>query len=307
MKAVPVLCFAAMAGSGWFATSLGPQVDVPRDPAGLEANETHASASLLGQFRTNLSSWLWLRTDLYLHNGVEMRQLTDDEAKAGVEGEAAAEGHELHDESHSTTAVPPKERDFRGIFGDIERTVATTQDMHAHKHREPAEAMPLFRLMTWADPEFTQGWLVGGMVLAQEKPGGSAAAIAYLKEGLESNPRSMPILVDLGRLYARQLGDVKNAVTYFNRAIDSAPVGMLEEEQAETLLEAYRWSALCYRELGDATRLASVAREGLSKFRGDVILARTLYPVPPVLTLPGEKEYLEWKLRTDGTNKRLEE
>src|SRR5579864_179950 len=77
---VPTFAVVLMAGGGYAVSDLQPLVS-PRasDMAGLQAHETHASASLLGQFRTSFSSWLWFRTDLYLHNGVEMRQMTDDE------------------------------------------------------------------------------------------------------------------------------------------------------------------------------------------------------------------------------------
>src|SRR5688500_7510109 len=84
----------AMAGCGLFVATLGPILQPPEAPAGLDAHETNASASLLGQFRSSASAWLWLRTDLYLHNGVEMRPMTEWEKKSGVQNHGAAEdGH----------------------------------------------------------------------------------------------------------------------------------------------------------------------------------------------------------------------
>ena len=52
------------------------------------------------------------------------------------------------------TAIPSPDRDFRGWMGDLERETGTYRDMHNHTHNEPEQAIPLFRLMTWIDPNF---------------------------------------------------------------------------------------------------------------------------------------------------------
>src|SRR5205814_1832242 len=112
----PLIGIVLMAGGGYAVSDLHRIVNPPAsDMAGLQAHETHASVSLLGQFRTSASSWLWLRTDLYLHNGVEMRQMTEEEKNSGMSSEEAAEdGHKrLMDESTVLTTVPNKQRDFR--------------------------------------------------------------------------------------------------------------------------------------------------------------------------------------------------
>ncbi len=103
MKAlVPVLIICALAVASGFTVSDVREEAKPKGRyAGLEAHETHASASLLGQFRTSVSGWLWLRTDLYLHNGVAMRPLTDQEIASGRTGVGSSDNHGV-----TSTTIP---------------------------------------------------------------------------------------------------------------------------------------------------------------------------------------------------------
>src|SRR5262245_38227364 len=71
VKALPYLLCLGLASSGYVAGNLKSYTEAPVVPAGLDAHETNAAASVIGQFRTTTTGWLWLRTDLYLHNGVE--------------------------------------------------------------------------------------------------------------------------------------------------------------------------------------------------------------------------------------------
>lgn len=112
--AIGIACALAI-GAGWNAVGLRDQVDPPHPVAGLDANDSSASASLLGQFRTTTSSWLWLRTDLYLHNGVELRPLTNAERSRGAKGVGSSEkdlGQALNEDS-VVTSIPSPDRDFR--------------------------------------------------------------------------------------------------------------------------------------------------------------------------------------------------
>src|SRR5436853_222299 len=164
------LGIGVVASAGWKAQDLRPIVNPAIRDQSLEVQENSATASLMGQFRTTVSGWLWLRADLYLHNGVEMRPLSEEEQKRGVSIENAKEdGHDKLHAENEVTSVPPKERDFRGIFGDVERQVASFHDKHNHSHNDPSVAMPLYRLMTWLDPQFIQGWAMGAMILNRDK------------------------------------------------------------------------------------------------------------------------------------------
>jgi hypothetical protein len=270
---------ALMMGSGMMVATTAPQVNVTEPPPGLEVHETHAAASLLGQFRTSVSGWLWLRTDLYLHNGVEMRMMTEHEKAIGLEThEAADDGHDpLHDESFVVTTVPPKERDFRGILGDIERATASYKDMRGHSHNDPKSALPLFRLMTWLDPHFIPGWTTGGTVLARERNDeGLQKALSYLGEGLRQNPNSIAILCEIARLHMSRSKNFEQAKNYLERARTASKQMSAERlaGQMEDVNQVYRWLALCYREMGLQDQSQATAAEGFRIFTDDRVLER---------------------------------
>jgi hypothetical protein len=168
VKALPALAIGAAIAAGVAIQSVAPEVNPPNRPAGLNAHDEAAGASLLGQFRTSAAAWLYLRADLYLHNGVEMRPLTEAEIKSGRVGVGVHEDEQqLHgDEMNMVTVVPGREQDFRGIFGDIERATNAYKDMTAHKHNDPMDSLPLFRLMTYVDPQFIPGWTTGATIMA---------------------------------------------------------------------------------------------------------------------------------------------
>lgn len=268
-------------------------VQLPKEalqPVGLDAQDTNASASLVGQFRTNASAWLWMRTDLYLHNGVEMRPLTAAEKREGKDADHAAHEDGI-EEGEITTVVPPKEHDFRGVFGDIERLTTAYQPMGGHTHNEPRNALPLFRLMTWLDPQFLRGWTIGASVIAQDD---TDAAIAYLKEGLTKNPRSLALHGDIGRLYAAKNKDFTKALEYLDKAIAlGEQTKNADEEGRDNFLDALRWAALCHRELGNHAMREAVGQYGLTQFPGDPVLARAAKHIPLVLTEKGRKALLE--------------
>jgi len=271
MRLAGILSLGAMLGSGLLASDLRKQVQAPEGYAGLESHETHASASLLGQFRTSVSAWLWLRTDLYLHNGVELRRMTASEQRRGRREEAPAQGEELHDESGVVTVIPPKEHDFRGVFGDLERSVSAFQQMSGHSHNDPQSALPLFRLMTWLDPQFIPGWVVGASAIARDRsPAGTRAAMDYLREGLQANPRHLGMWAELARLAISRQSDLQQAVRWLEQA---RRVGK----------DQVRWLTLCYRDLGQKEKMQEVLREGLERFPSDGVLQRLNEPHrPPV-------------------------
>lgn len=288
MSKTAPMALGLLVGSGLFASTLRDHVEVPKNHAGLNAHETHASATLLGQFRTSISSWLWLRTDLYLHNGVEMRQLTTAERERGHTGVGnSEEGQDaLHDDSSIVTVVPDAERDFRGIFGDIERATKAYQRMEGHAHNDPKSALPLFRLMTWLDPQFIPGWVTGATVLGRERTDEALdKGIELLKEGLEENPYSPSILSELGRFYASKKRDFARALPYLHRATDlPIKAGQLDEVEADGLLSAYRWQCIVYRELRRFDDMHSTARRGLELFPDDPVLLRSSTDAPYILS-----------------------
>lgn len=279
----------AALGAAMHTGDLREEIHPKVESAGLNAHETHASASLLGQFRTSVSSWLWLRTDLYLHNGVRMRPLTEDEIKRGVRGVGTSDNEDggLHDDSKITTVIPAADQDFRGIFGDLERATKAYKDMRGHGHNDPQQALPLFRLMTWLDPSFIPGWVVGANVIGRKRtPEAYRKALDYLDQGLEQNPESIAILNEKGSIWLAKLHEYRRATPVFEQAIEAArgrEFAKLSPDDQDALQWSYRWLVIAYRDLGKLDRQYQVAREGLQLFPEDVILNRTLATPPFVL------------------------
>ncbi len=260
-----------------------------------EVAEESSAASLLGQFRTSLSAWLWLRTDLYLHGGVEMRALSVQERAAGREGVGGAD--HVHDamakhDANIVTVIPSPERDFRGIFGEIERQKSAYRDMRQHTHADPEMTLPLFRLMTWVDPPFIAGWTNGAQIMAgSHGDEGVHKAQRFLEDGLKANPISVEILTDLGTLLVTEDRPYEEAIPYYRRAIEAGKRqwNHLGENGQESLRFAYRWLSLIYRNQGSLTERRAVAKEGLELFPDDGVLKRQANP-PPLILRSSQRE-----------------
>jgi len=276
MKAM-LLWLAAVGGlavSGSLVEGLSAHTVASSHMEALNAHEEHASASLFGQFRASVTSWLWLRTDLYLHNGVEMRKRREGEAAGEVNADNAR--GELHDDTAITTVVPSPHEDFRGWFGDMERATAAYRDMRRHEHNDPRKVLPLFRLMTWMDPGFIPGWTVGAAVLCRDGMPGARQAAEFLREGLRHNPTSVALLSDLGALHAVELKDRATAIRLFERAIRAAPGTdhVLSEDDLEGLRSAFRYLTLIYRDAERWEDRRRIVRWGLERFPDDGVLRR---------------------------------
>jgi len=286
---VVLASLGAICLAGRFVGGLDKEIHPPQAPPGLDAHESNASSSLLGQFRTSVSSWLWLRTDLYLHNGVQMRPMTEAEKREGLQtSEASDDGHErLHDESAVTTVIPPADRDFRGVIGDVERAVSTYKDMRGHQHNDPKLALPLFRLMTWIDPQFIPGWTTGAMVMSRDgTEKADRQAFAFLQEGLRQNPESLAILADMGRMSAVHFHDLKTATVFLTKAcqLGAKHFDNLPDVEREGLNQSVRWLSLCYRDLGMAKEHQKALDFGLRLFPDDLFLFLAKNPPPTIMS-----------------------
>ena len=286
--APPLLAMSAI-GVGLNNPRLAPIVNPSIRPVGLEAQDSHAAASLIGQFRTSASSSMFLRADLYLHNGVEMRPLSDSEKSAGRRGVGTSDKPEdrLHDDSLIVTIVPDRSRDFRGVLGDVERATAAYRDMKGHKHNDPTTTLPLFRLMTLLDPQFVPGWTMGAAILARDRSkAGSDRSLTLLREGLESNPQSPEILGAIGKLYLTHYitidekhhihRSLEQARPWYRRAVEVADANRerLTEPELEAAKENARFAAMLERDAGDHAALARILGHGLRLFPDDPILVR---------------------------------
>ena len=257
--AIGTLCITGLVLAGKLGQSVQPQL---KAPVGLtlhqqEALEESAVASLFGEFRASVADFLWLESDRYLHFGVGTRGRLDSEKEnkkvGAVKGKAAHDNH--HDE---TTIVPNAEADWRGGLGNLERQTQPYMDLSHHEERDAKETLPLFRLMTWTNPHFVQGYVHGAMQMARVNAK-LPEALAFLLEGERNNPDSLSIQATLCELYFVRLVKLEEALAHGNKALllysqkDRKTLSRDEDEDANN---AFRWLVLIYRDLGDARRKA---------------------------------------------------
>jgi hypothetical protein len=217
-----------------------------------------------------------------------MRPESDVEIRSGRSAEGQAKDTTQLDRFAEVTVVPPANRDFRGIFGDVERAVKTYKDMHNHHHNDATEALPLFRLMTWIDPHFIPAYTMEGTILVgNSTPERIKQSLGVLNEGLHQNPESIELLEQLGATYAYPGKDLAHATPPLVRAVDLGVRHFrnLNSDQSDAFDQSFRWLALCYRNEGETDKMVATAKQGLSYFATDPLLA-TLQQAPPSILTP---------------------
>jgi|GEM_PF-1800041 hypothetical protein len=255
-------------------------------PAGLTMSqqkklEEVAAASLFGQFRSNIADFLWLKVDKYLHSGVDLRGMTEEEKRNERirqlgHAEKGKDGNRQH--SSETTVVLDKETDWRGILGDVERDIKPYMDMRNHNHRDPKEALPLFRLMTWSNPKFIPGYATGAVMIAREEKAFNEA-IAFIQEGENNNPESIEIQATFSYLLLRanRFGGNGNFPAAAIHADKGVRLGLardpssLSTDEVEALQDCVRWRVLALRESGEIEQARQAALQGLKMFPKDVV------------------------------------
>jgi hypothetical protein len=255
---------------------MAPQMQAPAAMSweDQERVEHSAAASLFGELRGGVADYLWMKADRLVHNGVEIRALTDNEKRrrggaSEEHGASHAHGEETQVarcEEGSTTVVPTAETDRRGILGDLERQIKPYMDLHNHHHRDPGETAALFRLMTWASPRFIRGWVIGADVLAQNlrRP---KDALAFLQEGAAQNPECLEIQVEMGRYLLYHLHDGPEAEQHFHRAIAlGAAQPKLSADEAEAWEDAHRWLLIRYHRSGRRREARQIAVTAIHRF-----------------------------------------
>ena len=236
--------------------------------------EREAMVSVMGELRSSLAGYLWAKTDEYTHGGVLLRPMTAREKRNHAAREASS-ADELQHHEDETTIIPERERDPRGVWGEIERQVKPFFDVRHHFHRPVREVLPLYRFMTWADPTFVPGYLVGAQMLLFDNKKRLPQAIAFLKEGARNNPRSIALFTELGRYALVYQRDRVQAERYFRRAVRNGshwtPRNPFERDG---LLNAYRWLAIMKHRMGQPQEARVWALQGLTRFPNDPVLQR---------------------------------
>ncbi len=243
------------------------------DAQSLEVYETNAASSLTGEFRSSLATFLWAKTDEYIHGGVHLRPMTDKERANGADRATSADNVQQHT-GFETGVVPSKTKDPRGFWGNIEREVKPYFDVHAHKHRDPKETLPLYRFMTWADPKFIPGYYVGAQVMASTR--GPVDAAAFLEEGIRYNPQSIALHTEAARYILISKSDKTKAELHLLTAIKQASGRELSESDKPVLQDAYRWLVLLYRSQDDRQKELEWARRGIALFPTDPVCRHSL-------------------------------
>lgn len=271
-----------LAAGGWLRGVVTPAVEVSQAPgwSDMARIDESASASLLGELRGGFADYLWMKADRLVHNGVELRALTEAEKRDARRWQATeAAGQETpvaRHEDEGTTVVPNHEADHRGFLGKLEREIKPFMDMRSHTHRDPGETAALFRLMTWADPRFIPGWVVGANVLA-ENMGERDKALAFLKEGVAKNPDSVEIHTELGRYLLYTFKDAPAAEREFRHAIRLGERhGKMREDEAEAWETAHRWLVIQYNHAGRSQEAKEMALIAMRRFPESPYFQRAL-------------------------------
>ncbi len=189
--------------------------------------------------------------------------------------------HEEPDHEHNTM-IPPKEADFRGIIGHVEREVKPFSLTHA-AHSKPEEALPWLRLATWINPEHEMSWVAMAFWLQRTRKGGRnpravEQAIELLERARALNPpqENQPfakqgLLYMLGHLYLMEKKDYAKTIEVLEPAIKrgEADFAKLDAVQRDWLSFSFRDAVEAYRSLGQLDKAMDVAARGIVLFPDD--------------------------------------
>jgi len=114
---------------------------------------------------------------------------------------------------------------FRGLAVDL---LWVRVDQYNH-HGQWYKLLPLFRMITFLQPNFILAWSVGGWHMAfnlyysgkspEEKSKWLQAGIRFLKEGIQNNPDRYELYFELGWTYYFKVNDYPSAIRYLKRAV----------------------------------------------------------------------------------------
>jgi tetratricopeptide (TPR) repeat protein len=247
------------------------------------------------QARRLVAVLLWSKIHAVMHAGAEERQALKSELKtraneikrheevheheeeghheedAGHEEEA---GHDEHAEGPEVLVIPPKSADFRGVLGDLERSVKPYADADGSLYSKSADqTIPFYRLMAWADPTFVQGYTVGAVMIC-DAGHHSDAALRFLHEGERNNPESFEIQTELGHMYLVYKKDYEKAALHLRRALALLPKRDegLTAVQKDARDDLFKWLAFTYLKWDRPTEAVEVALLGLRRIGEDKLL-----------------------------------
>lgn len=279
-KAIVVasICLALATLAGSLASKARAALGIHRSWSSEELREANESIpmTLLGQFRTNLDAYLWLKTAEYLHGGILYRSLSEAEhAKGGREVESNVGGFAVH--SDGPTLIPSKEKDWRGIFGDLERSIQPYRHGPA-RHGDPQELIPWYRVQTIINPLDVNAYVTCAFFLADfaRRP---HEALAFLDEGINNNPNNFEMQEAIGQLYFEKWKNCDKAIPCLEKAIALGKEITNRNETQETVFgNAHVFLTKAYRAKGDFEAELRAAEDGVAHCPGNG-LVRAAYRI----------------------------
>ncbi|GEM_PF-2386943 len=152
-----------------------------KQPYGACAPET-VWDQLITVVRVVIGDAAWMQGDLYLHRGIDEN---DQQERYNVF--RPYNPYEMFRHDHHADEACGREHDAAHDAPDVHLT-----------HRDEAQLLPLFWLTAKADPHNIQNWSVGSYWLA--RVGNAPAAVSFLEQGLQYNPDSAALALDMGVL-----------------------------------------------------------------------------------------------------------
>lgn len=169
-------------------------------PFELERRNQSAFARMLGDFRASAADVMFVKTERYLHGGMSWAPHLD-------ASQMAASGVVVDKSVNINSEILPREIDFRGPLGDLERAVKP-YDLK-HRHTDTDELLPWYRLMTVMDPHYVRGYRIGAYwLIARPDADSWREAALFLDEGLAKNngaPEEFRIWVTRSLYYQKRL------------------------------------------------------------------------------------------------------
>lgn len=203
-----------------------------------ERVNSSAFATILGEIRASAADLMWVKTELYMHNGVAFKgHINKDELTRTGEAPVhhhhddmrddrdAAADHGDHDEdddcARAGTLIPEPGKDYRGFIGTLQRQVQPWQDAKAaHTHTSGDELLPWYRVLTYSNPHHWRGYMIGTWWLSKKNTTRSQAE-SFIDEGVRNNPNVFQLQLMRGRiLMAREAW--ADAIAAFKRAAELA-------------------------------------------------------------------------------------
>jgi len=264
---------AALAASGLIAHVAAPQFEyeVKYTKSEIDSAKESIALSLMGQMQMSLGDLMWMKSMEYLHNGISYRMPTNAEKHQGyVERDSHNTPGGL-EHAEGVSMAPDRERDWRGIIGELHRAVVPYDT--AHHHSDPVELIPWYQLMVKLNPHLERLYTMGAFFMADfaKEP---EEALELLEGGAKANPWSFEILGAMGHLKYEYFDDYEGAIADLERAVE---LGTLERErlrknydifdsyQKQVYEQSYLFLARAYTALGRYDEAIAICDKGFAE------------------------------------------